>query len=312
MVESTVENPVGAFRNLGDSPIIKCIGNTPLLEIKLFKSEFPDVEVYAKAEWFNPGGSVKDRPALFMVKDGLESGELRPGKILLDSTSGNTGIAYAMIGAALGIPVRLVLPANASDERKATLKGYGADIVLSDPLEGSDGAQRLAAKMRRDEPEKYFLPCQYDNPANPLAHVETTAVEILDQTDGRVEHFVAGLGTTGTLVGTGRGLQARKQDVQVHAVMPSESFHGLEGMKHIPTAIRPGIYDESVHDHLIPAGTEESYDLAERIAKEEGLFIGHSAGAALVGVREVAKRIGKGVIVTLFPDGGDRYLSEAR
>ena len=312
MVESTVANPASAFRNLEDSPIIKCIGNTPLLEIKLFKSEFPDVEVYAKAEWFNPGGSVKDRPALFMVKDGLETGALRPGKILLDSTSGNTGIAYAMIGAALGISVRLVLPANASDERKATLKGYGADIVLSDPLEGSDGAQRLAAKMYQDEPEKYFLPCQYDNPANPLAHVETTAVEILEQTGGRVGHFIAGLGTTGTLVGTGRGLKERKPGIVVHAVMPSESFHGLEGMKHIPTAIRPKIYDESVHDNLILASTEESYDLAERIAKEEGLFIGHSAGAALVGVREVAKQIGKGVIVTLFPDGGDRYLSEAR
>ncbi len=312
MVESTVENPASAFRNLEDSPIIKCIGNTPLLEIKLFKSEFPDVEVYAKAEWFNPGGSVKDRPALFMVKDGLETGALRPGRILLDSTSGNTGIAYAMIGAALGVPVRLVLPANASDERKATLKGYGADIVLSDPLEGSDGAQRLAAKMYQDEPEKYFLPCQYDNPANPLAHVETTASEILEQTGGRVEHFIAGLGTTGTLVGTGRGLKEKKPGVVVHAVMPSESFHGLEGMKHIPTAIRPRIYDESVHDNLILASTEESYDLAERIAKEEGLFIGHSAGAALVGVREVAKQIGKGVVVTLFPDGGDRYLSEAR
>ena len=312
MVESTVENPASAFRNLEDSPIIKCIGNTPMLEIRLFKSEFPDVEVYAKAEWFNPGGSVKDRPALFMVKDGLETGELRPGKILLDSTSGNTGIAYAMIGAALGVPVRLVLPANASDERKATLKGYGAEVVLSDPLEGSDGAQRLAAKMYQDEPEKYFLPCQYDNPANPLAHVETTASEILEQTGGRVGHFIAGLGTTGTLVGTGRGLKERKPDVVVHAVMPSESFHGLEGMKHIPTAIRPKIYDEGVHDNLILASTEESYDLAERLSKEEGLFIGHSAGAALVGVREVAKRIGKGVVVTLFPDGGDRYLSEAR
>ncbi len=312
MVESTAEGHQGAFRALEDSSIIRCIGNTPLLEVRLFREEFPEVEVYAKAEWFNPGGSVKDRPALFMVKDGLESGQLRPGKILLDSTSGNTGIAYAMVGAALGIPVRLVLPANASAERKATLKGYGADVVFSDALEGSDGAQRLAAAMYREEPEKYFLPCQYDNPANPRAHVETTAVEILEQTDGRVEHFVAGLGTTGTLVGTGRGLKARKTDVTVHAVMPSDSFHGLEGMKHIPTAIRPGIYDESVHDHLVLADTEESYRLADRLAAEEGLFIGHSAGAALVGVREVARRIGKGVVVCIFPDGGDRYLSEAQ
>ncbi len=312
MIESTVRNSGSVFRDIEDSAILKCIGNTPLLALNLFRSEFPHVEAYAKAEWFNPGGSVKDRPALFMVRDGLESGRLRSGKVLLDSTSGNTGIAYAMIGAALGIPVRLVLPANASDERKATLRGYGADVIFSDPMEGSDGAQRLAAKMYRDEPEKYFLPCQYDNPANPRAHAETTAVEILEQTDGCVAHFVAGLGTTGTLVGTGRGLKTRKTDVEVHAVMPSESFHGLEGMKHIPTAIRPGIYDESVHDRLILASTEESYVLAERAAKEEGLFIGHSAGAALVGVREVAKRIERGVIVTLFPDGGDRYLSEAR
>ena len=312
MVESTVEKPGSAFRRLEDSAIINCVGGTPLLRVRLFENEFPGVEVYAKAEWFNPGGSVKDRPALFMVKDGLESGRLRPGRTLLDSTSGNTGIAYAMIGAALGIPVRLVLPANASEERKATLKSYGADVVYSDPMEGSDGAQRLAARMSRDEPEKYFLPCQYDNPANPLAHEETTAVEVLEQTDGRVAHFVAGLGTTGTLVGTGRGLKKRKPDVAVHAVMPSESFHGLEGMKHIPTAIRPGIYDENAHDELILAGTEESYDLADRAAREEGLFIGRSAGAALVGVREVARRMGKGVVVTLFPDGGDRYLSEAR
>ncbi len=312
MVEPAVENPRSAFRAIEDSAIIRCIGKTPLLRIRAFESEFPEVEVYAKAEWFNPGGSVKDRPALYMMKEGLESGALRPGKILLDSTSGNTGIAYAMIGAALGIPVRLVLPANASEERKATLRAYGADVVYSDPMEGSDGAQRLAAAMFREEPEKYFLPCQYDNPANPLAHVETTAVEILEQTDGRVAHFVAGLGTTGTLVGTGRGLKMRKADVAVHAVMPSDSFHGLEGMKHIPTAIRPGIYDEGVHDRLILAGTEESYHLAERVAREEGVFIGHSAGAALVGVREVAKRVGEGVVVTVFPDGGDRYLSEAR
>jgi cysteine synthase B len=305
-----VETTFRAIRKIEDAPILKEIGNTPLLKIKLFEKEFPEVEIYAKAEWFNPGGSVKDRPALSMVRDGLERGLLKPGVTLLDSTSGNTGIAYAMIGAALGIPVKLVIPENASAERKATLKAYGADLVFSDDMEGSDGAQRLAQRIYEADPETYYLPCQYDNPANPKAHEDTTAVEILEQTGGRVEHFVAGLGTTGTLVGTGRGLKKRKPEVKVYAVMPSESFHGLEGMKHIPTAIRPGIYDDSVHDELILADTEESWDLSEQATREEGIFIGHSSGAALVGVREVARRIGSGVIVTIFPDGGDRYLSE--
>ncbi|HBK78927.1 MAG TPA: cysteine synthase [Nitrospinae bacterium] len=307
-----VEMTAPEIRKIEESSVLQEIGNTPLLPIRLFEKEFPEVEVYAKAEWFNPGGSVKDRPALFMVRDGIERGHLRPGITLLDSTSGNTGIAYAMIGAALGIPVKLVVPENASDERKATLRAYGAEIVYSDALEGSDGAQRLAAKLYNEDPASYFLPCQYDNPANPLAHEETTAPEIWEQTGGRVEHFVAGLGTTGTLVGTGRGLKKRNPDIIVHAVMPSDSFHGLEGMKHIPTAIRPKIYDETVHDELILAATEDSYDLAERLTRQEGLFVGHSAGAALVGVREVARKIRRGVIVTIFPDSGDRYLSEKR
>jgi cysteine synthase B len=301
-----------AIRRIEDSSILQQIGNTPLLPIRIFEKEFPEVEVYAKAEWFNPGGSVKDRAALSMVRDGLERGLLRPGITLLDSTSGNTGIAYAMISSALGIPVKLVLPENASEERKSILKAYGVDIVYSDALEGSDGAQRLAAKIYEEDTEAYYLPCQYDNPANPRAHEETTAPEIIDQTRGRIDHFVACLGTTGTLVGTGRGLKKLKPDVVVHAVMPSDSFHGLEGMKHIPSAIRPKIYDESVHDHLILATTEESYDLAEQMTREEGIFVGHSAGAALAGVRKVAREIGRGVIVTIFPDSGDRYLSEMR
>jgi cysteine synthase B len=307
-----VEMTAHGIRKIEESPILRQIGNTPLLPIKFFKKDFPEVEVYAKAEWFNPGGSVKDRPALSMVRDGIERGLLGPGITLIDSTSGNTGIAYAMIGAALGIPVKLVLPENASEERKATLRAYGTDIVYSDALEGSDGAQRLAAKIYEKDPEAYFLPCQYDNPANPRAHEETTAPEILEQTDGRVEHFVSCMGTTGTLVGTGRGLKKRKPGVKVHAVMPSDSFHGLEGMKHIPTSIRPRIYDESVHDELIPASTEESWDLSEQLTREEGVFVGHSGGAALVGVSEVARKVGRGVIVTIFPDGGERYLSEMR
>lgn len=312
MVESMVEAPARSFRKIEDAPILGLIGNTPLLRIRLLEKEFPHVEVWAKAEWFNPGGSVKDRPALAMVRDGLERGLLRPGVTLLDSTSGNTGIAYAMIGAAIGVPVRLVLPANASPERKATLKMYGAEMVFSSALEGSDGAQRLARKIYEADPDAYFLPCQYDNPANPRAHEDGTAVEILEQTDGRITHFVAGLGTTGTLVGTGRGLKKRKSGVKVCAVMPTDSFHGLEGMKHIPTAIRPKIYDETVHDHLFLAGTEESYQLAERLAREEGIFVGHSSGASLAGARELARRVRGGVIVAIFPDGGDRYLSEMR
>jgi cysteine synthase B len=217
MVESMVEAPARSYCKIKDAPILGLIGNTPLLRIHLFDKEFPHVEVWAKAEWFNPGGSVKDRPALSMVSDGIERGLLRPGITLLDSTSGNTGIAYAMIGAALGVPVKLVLPANASPERKATLKAYGAEVVFSSALEGSDGAQRLARKIYEEDPEAYFLPCQYDNPANPLAHENGTAIEILEQTHGRVTHFVAGLGTTGTLVGTGRGLKKRKADVKVCA-----------------------------------------------------------------------------------------------
>lgn len=308
MTETTAQE----IRRIEESSILRQIGNTPLLPIRLLEKEFPEVEVYAKAEWFNPGGSVKDRAALSMVRDGVERGLLRPGITLLDSTSGNTGIAYAMIGATLGISVKLVLPENASEERKNTLKAYGVDIVYSDALEGSDGAQRLAAKIYEEDKETYYLPCQYDNPANPAAHEETTAPEIIEQTQGRVEHFVACLGTTGTLIGTGRGLKKRKPGVVVHAVMPSDSFHGLEGMKHIPSAIRPKIYDESVHDELILASTEDSWDLAEQLTREEGIFVGHSAGAALVGVREVARKVGRGVIVTIFPDSGDRYLSEMR
>ncbi len=309
MEQSMVETPARRFRSVEEAPIVQQIGNTPLLRIRLLEKELPDVEVYAKAEWFNPGGSVKDRPALFIIRDAIERDALRPGMILLDSTSGNTGIAYAMIGAALGVPIKLVVPENASPERKATLKAYGADVVYSSALEGSDGAQRLAAKIYEENPDAYFMACQYDNPANPRAHVETTSLEILEQTDGRLDHFVSGLGTTGTLVGTSRGLKMRKPSIQTHAVMPEYSLHGLEGMKHIPSAIRPKIYDESTHDTLYLVSTEESYELSGRLASEEGIFAGHSAGAALVGVREVGRRIGSGVIVTIFPDGGDRYLS---
>ena len=312
-MEKTVSATLSqAFRRVEDAPSLGLIGDTPLLRIKLFEKKFPNVEVYAKAEWFNPGGSVKDRPALYMVRDGIERGIFQPGMTLLDSTSGNTGIAYAMIGATLGFPVKLVLPENASPERKATLVAYGAELVFSDPLKGSDGAQWMAHRIYESDPENYFLPVQYDNPANVRAHTETTAMEIMKQTEGRVEHFVAVMGTTGTLVGTGRGLKQKKPGLKVYGVMPSESFHGLEGMKHIPTSIRPRIYDESVQDDLILADTEASYGIVDRLALEEGIFVGHSSGAAMVGVCEVARRIKKGVVVTVFPDGGDRYISGRR
>lgn len=292
------------------APVVHLIGNTPLLRVRLFEEEFPEVELYGKAEWFNPGGSVKDRPALYMVRDGIRRGLLTPEKVLLDSTSGNTGIAYAMLGAALGFRVKLCLPESASPERRRMLLSYGAETVYTSAMEGSDGAQRAARAIYEADPNLYFLPCQYDNPANTQAHFETTAPEIFEQTRGRVTHLVAGLGTTGTLVGTGRGLKARKPDVRVVAVEPESPLHGLEGLKHIPTSIRPQIYDESVEDEKVRVRTEDAYAMAERLAREEGIFIGHSAGAALVAAGKVAAEVGRGVIVVIFPDGGDRYLGE--
>jgi S-sulfo-L-cysteine synthase (O-acetyl-L-serine-dependent) len=289
--------------------ITKQVGNTPLVRVRLFEREFPGLEVYAKAEWFNPGGSVKDRPALSMIEDGERRGLLTPDRTIIDSTSGNTGIAYALIGAAKGYRVKLVMPGNVSAERKALVKAYGADIVYSDAGEGSDGAIRLVRDLVAMDPESYFYPDQYSNPANPRAHYDGTAVEILEQTDGRITHFIAGLGTTGTFVGTSRRLKEHDASIHTIAVEPDDSFHGLEGLKHLPTAIVPKIWSQAYADEIWYCPTEPAYDLARRVAREEGLLVGHSSGAALWAVRRLADTVREGVVVTVFPDSGDRYLS---
>jgi cysteine synthase B len=289
--------------------ITRLIGHTPLLRIRMFEREFPNVEVYAKAEWFNPGGSVKDRAALSMIEDGERTGALTHDKTIIDSTSGNTGIAYSLVGAAKGYKVKLVMPANVSAERKALVVAYGAEIVYSDPLEGSDGAIVKVRELVAEHPDRYFYPDQYSNPANVRAHYEGTAVEILQQTGGHITAFVAGLGTSGTFVGTSRRLKEHNPSIRTIAVQPEDSFHGLEGLKHIPTAIVPKIWDPSVADEIWGCPTEPAYDLARAVARTEGLLVGHSSGAALWAARRLAETLESGVIVTVFPDSGDRYIS---
>jgi cysteine synthase B len=289
--------------------IVGLVGNTPLLRIRQLDKSHPELEVYAKAEWFNPGGSVKDRAALAMIEDGERRGLLGAGETIIDSTSGNTGIAYAMLGAAKGHPVRLVMPENVSEERKQLVRSFGAEIVFSDGMEGSDGAIRLCRRMVEEEPERYFYPDQYNNPANALAHFRGTASEILAQTGGRLTHFVAGLGTTGTFTGTARRLKEHDPAIRTIAVEPDDAFHGLEGLKHLPSSIVPGIWDPSVADEVWGAPTEPSYALARRLAREEGLLVGHSCGAVLWAVHRLAERGEGGCVVTVFPDSGDRYLS---
>ena len=290
--------------------VIELIGNTPLIKLThITEGLSPGVEVYAKAEWFNPGGSVKDRPALWMILDGIRTGKLTHDKILMDSSSGNTAIAYAMIGAALGYRVELVIPENINIERKKTLKAFGAKIIYSDPLEGSDGAIRLARELKKKEPEKYFMPDQYNNPANPKSHYDTTAMEIWEQTEGRITHFIAGLGTSGTFMGTSRRLKELNPNIRTIAVEPAESLHGLEGMKHMPTSIVPGIYDPEYPDELFRVDTEDAYVTMKDLLKKEGIFVGHSGGAVAYATLEQAKKLEGGVLVTVFPDGGYRYLS---
>jgi len=290
--------------------VVELIGNTPLIKLNnITEGVSPSVGVYAKAEWFNPGGSVKDRPALWMILDGINSGKLTRDKILMDSSSGNTAIAYAMLGAALGYKVELVTPMNINIERKKTLTAFGAKIIYSDPLEGSDGAIRLARKLKAENPDKYFMPDQYNNPANPQSHYETTAVEIWEQTQGRVTHFLAGLGTSGTFMGTSKRLKEFNPDIKTISIEPSEALHGLEGMKHMPTSIVPGIYDEHKADELVRVTTEDAYDTMKDLLKKEGIFVGHSGGAVAYAAIECAKTLEEGVVVTVFPDGGYRYLS---
>ncbi|MBI2189088.1 MAG: cysteine synthase [Acidobacteria bacterium] len=289
--------------------VLDLIGNTPLVRLSSFETGLQNVELWAKAEWRNPGGSVKDRPAARMILDGERSGALTRDTIILDATSGNTGIAYAMIGAARGYRVRLCVPSNVTPERKRILRAFGAEIVFTDPMEGSDGAILKARAMYAAEPARYFYADQYNNPGNWLAHYDTTAPEIFEQTEGRITHFVAGLGTGGTFIGTGRRLRELNPAIQLISVQPDTALHGLEGLKHMATAIVPGIYDPSVADEDIAVSTEEAYELTRRLA-QSGLFVGISSGANLAGALHVARRVSDAVIVVVFCDGGEKYLSE--
>jgi cysteine synthase B len=311
--ETAARAAESASRPLGQSPLER-VGNTPLLRLRRITRDLPGVDILAKAEWLNPGGSVKDRAAAAIVAAAKRSGQLAPGKVLLDSTSGNTGIAYAMIAAAEGFPVTLCMPSNASVERKRILAAYGATIVYTDPAEGSDGAIRKAQELAAAEPEKYFYADQYSNESNWRAHYEGTANEIWQQTGGRITHWVATLGTSGTFCGTARRLKELNPAIQCISLQPDSAFHGLEGMKHMATAIVPKIYDAALADQDLGISTEESYRLVRRLAREEGLLVGISSGAAAVGCLQVARALVErkqpGVIVTLFPDSGDKYLSE--
>lgn len=288
--------------------IVDLVGNTPLIRLRRIERAVPGVELYAKAEWQNPGGSVKDRPALRMIQEGLASGQLAPGRVILDATSGNTGIAYAMMGAALGFKVELCLPENVTPERKRILRAYGAELIFTDPLEGSDGAIRMAQKMHDSNPAKYFYADQYNNDFNWKAHYDTTGPEIIRQVGARLTHFVAGLGTSGTFVGAGRRLREFNEEIVLASVQPDSPLHGLEGLKHMESAIVPGIYDPTLADEDVRVGTEEAYEMTRRLAQEEGLLVGISSGANLAGALKVA---GTGaVVVVVFCDGGERYLSE--
>ncbi len=306
--------PAPTLPRSGSDTLLGQIGNTPLLRLAKVDADLRGVEIYAKAEFFNPGGSVKDRAGLNMILDGERSGKLTRDKIILDATSGNTGLAYAMIGAAKGYKVRLCLPRNASRERKQMLRAYGAETILTDAAEGSDGAIRKCREVYEESPEIYFYPDQYNNPANWRAHYETTGVEIVEQTGGRVTHFVACMGTSGTFMGVSRRLKQEVDGVRCVSAQPASGFHGLEGLKHMPTAIVPGIYDAALADDNIWIETEDAYRMARRLGREEGLLTGISSGANLVAARVVGERLAaegrEGVIVTVLCDGAEKYLSE--
>jgi S-sulfo-L-cysteine synthase (O-acetyl-L-serine-dependent) len=290
--------------------VLDLIGNTPLLAFKRLDEAVAPARVFAKAEWYNPGGSVKDRPALSMVLDGERRGLLTRNRILIDATSGNTGIAYAMICAERGYRAQLALPRNASPERKQCLRAYGVELILTDPGEGTDGAQRVVQQMVRGNPGKYYYPDQYNNPANWRAHYHTTAMEIWQQTEGQITHFVTGLGTTGTFMGVTRRLKELNPSIQCISVQPDAPLHGLEGMKHMPTALVPGIYDASAADGELAVGTDDAQRMVMRLAREEGLLVGVSSGANMVAALKVAEQAKKGVVVTIFCDSAAKYLSE--
>jgi cysteine synthase B len=288
--------------------ILDAIGHTPLLRLRL-PGVPPGVEVWGKCEWFNPGGSVKDRTAFSLVTEGEKSGALRPDKVIVDSSSGNTAVGLALVGRAKGYAVELYMPASVNVERQALCRAYGAQLVFTDPLLGSDGALEEVRRVVSAAPDRYFYADQYRNPANPLAHYRTTGPEVWEQTDGRVTHFVAGLGTTGTIVGTARFLHEQSPRVRVVAVEPDHEMHGLEGLKHLPSAIVPEIYDAAAHDDKVTVSTESAYDMCAQVLTGHGLLVGHSSGAALWAAREIARGLTAGVIVALLPDGGERYLS---
>jgi cysteine synthase B len=290
--------------------VLDLIGRTPLIRLRRFEKECPGVEICAKVEGQNPGGSVKDRAAARMIAEGEKSGALKPGLTILDATSGNTGIAYAMIGAARGYKVKLCVPANASPERKLILKAFGAELLLTDPLESTDGAIREARRLKAEEPDRYFYPDQYNNDGNWMAHYDTTGPEIIEQTGGALTHFVAGLGTSGTFMGTARRLRKFSAAIKLISFQPATAFHGLEGLKHMESAIVPGIYDPGLADEDLRVESEDAFEMVRRLAREEGVMAGISSGAALAATLQVARRLDKGLIVTVFPDGAEKYLTE--
>jgi S-sulfo-L-cysteine synthase (O-acetyl-L-serine-dependent) len=290
--------------------VLDLIGRTPLIRLRRFEKECPGVEICAKVEGQNPGGSVKDRAAARMIAEGEKSGALTTGLTILDATSGNTGIAYAMIGAARGYKVKLCVPANASPERKLILKAFGAELLLTDPLESTDGAIREARRLKAEEPDRYFYPDQYNNDGNWMAHYDTTAPEIIEQTGGALTHFVAGLGTSGTFMGTARRLRKFSAAIKLISFQPATAFHGLEGLKHMESAIVPGIYDPGLADEDLRVESEDAFEMVRRLAREEGVMAGISSGAALAATLQVARRLDKGLIVTVFPDGAEKYLTE--
>jgi cysteine synthase B len=296
--------------------VVDQVGKTPLLRLERVGKTAPSVEIYAKLEFANPGGSVKDRPALAMMLDAIEKGQLGNGKVLIDSTSGNTGVAYALFGAALGHPVELVMPSNVTKARKDIVQAFGAKMVYSDPMEGSDGAIRLAQTMVNENPDRYFYPNQYANPQNPGAHYRGTGREILDAVGDRITHFVTGLGTTGTMMGTSRRLKEHTRKIRCIAVQPNDALHGLEGMKHLPSSLVPAIYDESVPDETMWIATEDGWNMADQLASLEGLHVGHSSGANVFAALQIAERLhkeqGGGCVVTVICDRGDRYFAPTK
>lgn len=312
MAELLIDNrPNPAPLPGASTSLAAAIGNTPLVRLNQVARDLPPtVSVHVKVEWFNPGGSIKDRAAYSMIADGIRTGKLTGNRTLLDATSGNTGIGYALVGAALGYRVKLCIPRNVGPERRSVLKAYGADLVFTDPLEGSDGAIREARRLYEASPGKYFYPDQYSNPANWRAHYETTGPEILSQTGGRVTHFVAGLGTSGTFMGVGRRLREYDRNIRLVAFQPDSPFHGLDGMKHMDSAIVPAIYDPTLADEHRTIATEEAYVMMKRLAREEGLLAGVSAAASVCVALRLARELTEGVVVTILPDSASRYMSE--